>query len=141
MTFLVDTNLVSEWVKPESDPRVVEWWRSIDEDRTFLSVATLAELRQGIQRLPTGRRRNQLTEWLQNDLRERFEGRILDIGDAIADMWGFVVAERFAVGRPIGTMDAFLAATARVHQMALVTRNTKDFSHLDLTLINPWDDA
>jgi predicted nucleic acid-binding protein len=139
VTFLVDTNVVSEWVKPEIAPRIIEWWRSVDEDRTFLSVVTLAELRRGIQRLPSGKRKDRLTEWLQDDLRERFHGRILGIDEAVADMWGFVVAERAAIGRPISAMDAFLAAIARVRETILVTRNTKDFSDLSLMLINPWE--
>lgn len=137
----MDTNVVSEWVKPEIDPQVIEWWRTVDEDRAFLSVVTLAELRRGIQRLPNGRRKGQLTEWLQGDLRERFEGRILEIDEAVADMWGFVVAERSVIGRPINAMDAFLAAIARVREMTLVTRNTKDFSNLSLMLVNPWEAA
>src|SRR5437763_12719977 len=113
MTFLLDTNVVSEWVRPRPDAGVTAWLAEADEDQTFLSVVTLAELRRGIARMARGRRRTRLDEWLRHDLPLRFEDRILPIDNRVALMWGEIVSEREAEGRPITAMDAFIAATAR----------------------------
>jgi predicted nucleic acid-binding protein len=129
---------VSEWVRPRPDPSVVAWLAEADEDRVFLSVVTLAELRRGIARLAESRRRNRLDEWLRRELPLRFEGRILAIDEVIAAAWGDVMAEREARGRPISAMDAFIAATARVHQLTLVTRNAADFEGSVPGIVNPW---
>lgn len=139
MSFLLDTNVVSEWVKPRPDPGVVAWCASIDEDRTFISVVTLAELRHGIERLSMGRRRLRLEEWLQHELLSRFDGRIISIDAAIGDAWGKVVARADKDGQPTNTMDAFLAATAELHQLTVVTRNIGDFRKLTTSVINPWN--
>ncbi|HRQ65123.1 MAG TPA: type II toxin-antitoxin system VapC family toxin [Xanthomonadaceae bacterium] len=138
MSFLLDTNVVSEWVKPRPDPGVVAWLADIDEDRVFISVVTLAELRHGIERLDDSRRRKRLDEWLHDDLPLRFEGRVLPIDAEVAHAWGWVVARREAAGRPIGPMDAFIAAIAQVHDLALVTRNESDFRTTVKTMVNPW---
>ena len=138
MTFLLDTNVVSEWVRARPDPGVVAWLDEVDEDRVFLSVATLAELRSGIARIPTGSRRVRLEDWLGEELPARFEGRILAIDREVALIWGDVVAEREQAGRPIGAMDAFIAATARVRDLTLVTRNTRDFAGSVSAVLNPW---
>ncbi|HEY3777644.1 MAG TPA: type II toxin-antitoxin system VapC family toxin [Rhizomicrobium sp.] len=137
MNFLLDTNAVSEWVKPRPDPGLMDWLATIDEDRVFLSVITLAELRRGIDRMPGGRRRHRLDEWLQNDLPLRFEARLLPIDDRIAEEWGRTVARREASGRPISAMDAFVAATAAIHALTLVTRNVEDFRS-SVEVLDPW---
>ena len=104
-------------------------------------VVTLAELRHGIDRLPSGRRRKRLDEWLTQELRVRFEDRILPIDESIADAWGTIVAKRELAGRPVGVMDAFVAATASVHDLTLVTRNAADFASSVTHIVNPWTDA
>jgi predicted nucleic acid-binding protein len=138
MSFLVDTNVVSEWVKPVPNPGVTAWLANTDEDLVFLSVVTLTELRYGIERMPKGRRQKQLSGWLENELSLRFEGRILAIDGAIADACGRIVAKSEAAGRPIEALDALLAATAEVHQLTLVTRNTSHFQPVLKALLNPW---
>ncbi|MGO1078489.1 type II toxin-antitoxin system VapC family toxin [Inquilinus sp. CA228] len=138
MTFLLDTNVVSEWKKPSPDAGVIAWLANTDEDRTFLSVVTLAELRYGIDRLPGGKRRSLLDHWLTHDLPTRFESRILPIDPAVADTWGIIIARRAAMGRPIGAMDAFMAATAQIHDLTLVTRNISDFEASVTSIVNPW---
>lgn len=138
MSFLLDTNVVSEWVKPQPNAGVVEWIAHVDEDEVFLSVVTFAELRHGIERLATGVRRRRLDEWLRNDLPSRFEGRIVVVDGAIADEWGRLVAHRETRGRPIQAMDALIAATAQVHGLTLVTRNTADFQPSVKSLLDPW---
>ena len=138
MSFLLDTNVVSEWTKPRPNPGVVEWLGQVDEDEVFLSVVTFAELRRGIERLPAGARRERLDEWLRGELPLRFESRIVGVDGAIADEWGRLIAHRETRGRTIHTMDALIAATAQVHGLTLVTRNTEDFQASVKSLLNPW---
>lgn len=138
MSFLLDTNVVSEWVKSRPDRGVVAWLAAVDEDQVFISVVALAELRYGIERMTAGSRRNRLARWLQDDLPPRFDGRILSIDHIVADVWGKVVARSEAAGRPIGAMDAFIAATAEAHGLILVTRNVSDFEATIKAIINPW---
>jgi toxin FitB len=138
MTFLLDTTVVSEWVKLRPNRGVAAWLAKVDEDRVFISVVTLAELRYGIERMAAGSRRKRLDGWLRNDLPLRFEGRVLPIDAIIADSWGKVVARSEAAGRPISAMDALIAATAETHGMTLVTRNTSDFEASLGLIINPW---
>src|SRR3546814_9122433 len=114
VNFLLDTNGVSEWVKQQPNAGVIAWLAWVDEDRVFLSVVTLAEIRHGIERLPAGARRKRLDTWLRDELPLRFEGRVLSVDEAVADSWGKVVASRETTGRPIGVMDAFIAAPANV---------------------------
>jgi predicted nucleic acid-binding protein len=137
MSFLLDTNVVSEWVKPRPNPGLIEWMESTDEDRIFLSVVSLAELRYGVERMAAGKRRSRLEAWLRDELPSRFEGRILSVDINVADGWGKIVSRSESAGRPIGTMDALLAATAEMHGLTLVTRNVSDFPLLKATL-NPW---
>jgi predicted nucleic acid-binding protein len=138
MSFLLDTNVISEWVKPRPDPHLIEWLAEVDEDRTFLSVASFAEIRRGIELLPNGQRRSRLTQWLGEELTARFEGRILPIDRHIAEAWGVLTVRAQRAGATIASLDAFFAATAEAHHLTLVTRNTKDFAALAVSLLDPW---
>ena len=138
MSFLLDTNVVSEWVKPQPNPHVVAWLAEVDEDRVFLSVASLAEIRQGVELMSVGKRRDRLFDWLTGDLPARFEGRILDIDQRTAEAWGVVMARGQKAGLNVHVMDAFFAATAEVHGFTLVTRNVQHFLKLGTPLLNPW---
>jgi predicted nucleic acid-binding protein len=140
VNFLLDTNIVSEWTKPRPNPGVVSWLANADEDRVFISVVTIAELRHGVERLSIGRRRKRLNEWIEGELLFRFDERILPIDAATADAWGRIVAHREGLGRPIGTMDAFIAATAQVHKLTLATRNQTDFEASVAAVVNPWSE-
>jgi hypothetical protein len=137
MNFLLDTNPVSEWVKPRPNAGLIRWIESADEDRVFLSVISLAELRYGVERMPVGARRSRLEEWLRDELPLRFEGRILAVDNQVAEAWGRTVSRCEALGRPMGIMDAFLSASAEVHRLTLITRNVSDFPILK-TVVNPW---
>ena len=138
MSFLLDTTVVSEWVKTRPNRGVVAWLADIDEDRVFISVVTLAELRHGIERMGASSRRKRLDEWLREELPQRFESRVLPIDAAVADAWGTIVAYRERSGRPMSTMDAFMAATAEVHGLTLVTRNASAFRTSVKTIFDPW---
>ena len=141
MNFLLDTNVVSEWTKPRPDAGIVAWLAEADEDRIFISVITIAELRHGIERLAPGARRNRLDSWLSEDVPLRFADRLLAVDVETANIWGRVMAQGRAAGRPPGTMDAFIAATVLRHEMTLVTRNVSDFEKLGVKLTNPWSNA
>jgi toxin FitB len=139
MSFLLDTNVVSEWTKPQPNAGVITWLEKADEDRVFLSVATLAELRHGVDRLASGARRKKLDSWLSEELPLRFESRILPVTAEVADEWGRVIARCEASGRPMAAMDGVIAATAAVHGLTLVTRNTSDFETALKGMLNPWN--
>jgi predicted nucleic acid-binding protein len=138
VNFLLDTNVVSEWIKPHPNPGLMSWMESADEDRIFISVLTFAELRYGVERLSAGRRRSRLEQWLGHDLPLRFESRVLPVDTVVAEAWGRMMSRSEAAGRPMRMIDAFLAATAESRQLTLVTRNISDFHALEFVL-NPWN--
>lgn len=138
MSFLLNTNVISEWVRQRPDPGVVSWLEKVDETAVFLSVVSFAEIRHGIERLPAGARRERLASWLAEDLARRFEGRILAVDRRVAESWGVLMARAARSGGSLGAMDAFFAATADAHGLTLVTRNVKDFAALEMDLFDPW---
>jgi toxin FitB len=138
MSYLLDTNAVSEWVKPRPDPGFVRWLDEVDEDRTYLSVITLGELRKGAERLADGRRRDRLDRWLTGDLPGRFGGRVLPVDAVVADEWGRLLARAGHAGSPVGGFDALIAATAKVHGLQIVTRNVRHFAATGVDVISPW---
>ena len=111
------------------------------EDCLFLSVITMAELRRGVDRLPAGRRRIALNHWLDNDLVQRFDGRILGIDTEVAWAWGRIMAQAERKGRTPGVMDVWIAAIAEVRGLTVVTRNAADFEPLVGRIFNPWHPA
>ena len=138
MRFLLDTNVLSETRRPEPDPRVLEWLDRLDEDRAFISVVTLAEIRRGVALMAHGRRRDALANWLAGDLIDRFEGQILIVDEKVAFAWGDLMAEAKRRGAGLASMDGLIAATATAHGLTLVTRNVPDFRGLDVELLDPW---
>ncbi|MGD0667678.1 MAG: type II toxin-antitoxin system VapC family toxin [Bryobacteraceae bacterium] len=136
--FLLDTNVISELVRPKPDDKVRRWIEETDESILFLSVLTLGEIRNGVSRLRSGRRRGRLELWLQADLPLRFQDRILPIDAAIADRWGTVSAIAAAKGKPVPVIDGLLAATAIHHNLTLVTRNGADVAGTGVPTLNPW---
>jgi toxin FitB len=136
--FLLDTNAVSEWVKPRPDPGIVQWFDEVDEDHTFLSVLTLGELRRGVDRLANGRRRDRLERWLTGDLLDRFTDRVLPVDAPVADEWGRLLARAESAGTAIAGIDGLVAATAKVHNLQVVTRNVRHFRLAGVVVICPW---
>jgi toxin FitB len=135
--WLIDTNIVSEWVKPRPDAGVVRWLGEVDEDRVFLSVVSLAEIRFGVERLVTGRRRSRLDQWLREELPARFAGRIVPVDEEVAAACGRLLARARRAGRGLGAMDALIAATCLARDLALATRNLADFDELGVELFAP----
>ena len=114
--FLLDTNTVSELVSVKPNQRVLDWMDAADENRLFLSAMTLGEIRQGVAALPQSKKRTRLETWLDVDLQTRFAGRILAIDGAVADRWGWIMAQ----GKGITLPDGLLAATALHHNLTAV---------------------
>ncbi|WP_342733492.1 type II toxin-antitoxin system VapC family toxin [Bradyrhizobium sp. B117] len=139
MNLLLDTNVLSEVQRPAPSPKVLAWLDTIDEDRTFISVASIAELRRGVAMLEDGRRRTALAAWLAHDLPARFADRVLPNDHAVAERWGDLMAQSHRTGVALSVMDGFFAATALANSLTLVTRNVKDFAALGVPLLNPWD--
>ena len=134
MSFLVDTCVLSELVKPRPSRDVSEWFDTAPPDALFVSVLTLGEVRKEIEKLPDGRRRGRIVAWLETELPAWFEDRVLPIDAGVADEWGRLMA------RPgnIPAIDGLIAATALRYRLALVTRNKADFSATGVDLLNPW---
>jgi hypothetical protein len=133
--FLLDTNVVSELLKPRPNTAVASWLDSIDEALIYLSVLTLGEIRKGITSLAEPKRRASLESWLVNDVVLRFEGRILSIDHPVADRWGRIVG---ASKTPLPVIDVLLAATALHHDLTFVTRDTRSVIATGVSLLNPW---
>ena len=136
--YLLDTNVLSEGLRPTPDANVESWTSSTGEEDLYISVVTLAEIHRGVRILAAGKRREALDKWLRVDLMNRFDRRILGLTVEIADVWGETMARAKANGRGLQVMDGFILATALTHSMTLVTRNTKDFARLGVEMINPW---
>ena len=135
MSYLIDTNVISELARPKPSKAVLIWFDSIPSDALNISVLTLGEIRKGIEQMPEGARREKLRVWLEHDLIEWFGNRILPIDIAVSDRWGRLVAQ---MGRPVPSIDSLLAATALHHELRMVTRNQKDFNYPGLEVVNPW---
>ena len=138
--FLLDTNVVSELVKPKPDPKVFSWFQKVDQNLCYLSVLTVGEIRKGIVVLSDAKRRVTIEAWLENDLHACFEGRILPVSEDIADRWGTLTGQTSLKGKLIPVIDGLIAATAIHHNLTLVTRNTKDVEDTGVNLFNPWQD-
>jgi len=137
LSYLIDTNVLSEIRRKSPDANVVQWINSRPATSLFLSVLTLGELRKGIDSLADSKRRLKLLDWLETELPLFFAGRILSIDEGVADRWGQLMA---TAGRPIPAIDSLLGATAAYHGLTMVTRNSKDFKNLGLKVLNPWTD-
>lgn len=135
MSYLVDTNVLSELRRKVPNAGVVEWFARRPASTLYLSVLTLGEIRRGVEGVADAERRAALIDWLEVDLPTFFTGRVLPVDVHVADRWGRIVA---AAGRPIAAIDGLLAATALHHDLRLVTRNVRDFSDFGLQVINPW---
>jgi hypothetical protein len=135
MSYLLDTNVLSETIRRKPNRSVISWLDQIPGEALFVSVLTLGEIRKGIELLGDRKRREKLRLWLEHDLHAWFEERILSIDFAVADRWGRLLAE---AQRPLPAIDSLLAATALHHDLRLVTRNAGDFKYPGLVVINPW---
>lgn len=135
MSYLLDTNVLSELRRREPDPGVVAWINERPATTLFLSVLTLGEIRKGVENLADSPRRLALLDWLETELPAYFAGRLLAVDAGVSDRWGRLQAQ---AGRPLPAIDSLLAATALHHGQVLVTRNSRDFVYPGLEVVNPW---
>ena len=138
MSWLLDTCVVSELVRPRPKASVVSWVLERDEDELFLSVITIGELEKGIARLPDSPKRVALEQWVRRDLADRFRDRLLAVDSGVAGRWGALVGASEARGRPLPVIDSLIAATALQHDLTVVTRNTDDLEDCGAHCLNPW---
>ena len=139
MTYLLDTCLVSELLKPRPSRSVTAWLAAQREDDLHVSVLTLGEIQKGVAQLPESRKKARLQSWLDRDLRDRFRGRIAPIDDRVALMWGRVAGGALSRGRPLPVIDSLIAATALVLDAAVVTRDEDNIRAAGANTINPWE--
>ena len=137
--FLLDTNCISELVRPTPAPRVMEWMEAADEALLYLSVLTIGEIRKGLAGLPQSKRSTRLETWLEVELQARFAGRMLAIDAGVADRWGLIAAEAKRKGKALAVIDSLIAATAVHHNLTVVTRNVSDFANMQIQVLNPWE--
>jgi len=138
MSYLLDTNVVSETIRRRQNKTVIGWLEQVPAEALFVSVLTLGEIRKGVEKLTDVERREKLRTWLEHELPAWFHGRVLPVDLAVADHWGRLLAK---VGRPVPSVDSLLAATALHYELRLVTRNTGDLDYPGLEVINPWQQS
>ncbi len=138
MSFLLDTCVISELVRPVPDVGVVQWIEKHDEFDLYLSVITLGEIQKVISRLSSGKKKSRLTSWLREELEVRFSERIIPITPEIGIRWGNMLGSAENNGQPLSVVDALIAATASVHGLILVTRNIRDFDGCSIDIQDPW---
>jgi predicted nucleic acid-binding protein len=135
---LLDTNVVSEIIRPQPSPAVLQWMSNQQGLELFIPSITKAEILYGVEILAKGKRRKLLESMLAGMFDVDFSGRILPFDAACAAVFAEIAGERKRLGRPISVFDAQIASIARVHRAKLATRNVADFEHCRLSIINPW---
>ena len=135
---VLDTNVLSELFRPVPSKSVVEWLAAQEPPSVFITTVTQAEILYGVEVLPDSRRRTRLGAAIEKVFASEFHGRILPFDEDAARLFPKIVAGREALGRPISQLDAMIAAVARSRRAALITRNTADFEHCGIRIVNPW---
>ncbi len=138
MSYLIDTCCISELVKKKPNPGVVKWFANQDELSMYLSVITFGELKKGIEKLPDSKKKKELNRWIKEDLSRRFKNRVLNINIEVVNKWGEILADAEKNGKTLPAIDSLIAATALVHDLSVVTRNTQDMEGSGVEVINPW---
>ncbi len=139
MRYLLDTCVISELAKPEPNEKVVSWATQNDEENFYLSTLTFGELHKGVSKLPPSKRKENLLQWVEHDLKDRFKTRIIDITLKVAKQWGETQGISESQGRPMPTIDGLIAATGLAHDLTVVTRNIADMQQSGVSLLNPWE--
>jgi len=138
LNFLLDTCVISELVKPKPNSKIIEWIRNCHEQNLFLSSLTIGEIKKGISKLSESKKKRNLMHWLENDLLQRFNQRILAIDESVALTWGDMLSSCEKKGIQVPVIDGLIASTAIVHGMTLVTRNIEDIEPTGVAVHNPW---
>ena len=139
MAFLLDTNVVSETVRPRPRQRVLHWIEARNPSDLFLAAQTIGELVRGARKARDQERRERFGRWIEQDLARQFDGRVLAFDGRTAAIWGRLMGDGDRAGRRPAAADAQIAAVAIQHGLVLVTRNVRDFAQFDVELLNPWN--
>lgn len=137
MNYLLDTCVISELVKQSPDDKVIEWLDTTPNERLYLSVITIGEIRKGLAKLPESKKKSLLTNWL-NTLLEDYQSRIYTVNLTVAENWGNIQGNAEKNGIPMASIDSIIAAIAYTYNLVLVTRNESDFFAGNIPIINPW---
>jgi len=138
MKYLLDTCVISEIIKPRADENVISWMQKQDEESLYLSVLTFGEIEKGIEKSPDRARKRKLQLWVEDDLKKRFEGRILPINIDVSIKWGAIQGASELLGKPMPAIDGLIAVSGLVHNCIVVTRNVSGMEQSTVELLNPW---
>lgn len=138
MKYLLDTCIISELIKPSPSEAVVEWISNIPEENLYLSSITIGEIQKGISKLVDSKKKINLQNWLDNDLSDRFESKIISIDKDICLTWGIITASAEKRGKKLASIDSLIAATAINKNLTVVTRNTSDMIESGANIFDPF---
>jgi predicted nucleic acid-binding protein len=138
MKYLLDTCVISELIKPKADKNVISWIKNQDEDTLYLSVLTFGEKEKGIEKSPNEARKRKLKLWVEEDLKKRFEGRIVPVNMDVSVKWGAIQGKSELLGKSLPAIDGLIAVSGLVHNCIVVTRNVSDMEQSTVELLNPW---
>ncbi len=135
---LLDTNIVSEVMKPRPTESVVAWLNGQDSENLYISAVTIGEITYGLRILPDGKRRSALRERFERFVALAFDQRVLAYDESAARVYGALMGERKEIGLPLGFPDGQIAAIARLNHLAVATRNVSDFENCGIDVVNPF---
>jgi toxin FitB len=138
MNYLLDTCLLSELAKSKPDEKVVDWVLSENETSFYVSVLTFGELHKGVEKLPESKKKKELQVWIENELKNRFQNRIIGIDMRVSILWGKIQCFAEKKGKPMPAIDSLIAATGIAYELTVVTRNVTDMEQSGVKLLNPW---
>ncbi|BAQ63188.1 VapC toxin protein (plasmid) [Geminocystis sp. NIES-3708] len=139
MTYLLDTCVISEYIKKKPNPLVIEWLDNQAKDNLWLSILTIAELKKGIFKIRNNqpKRYQKLSQWLEF-VKTKFDGHILPLNEEVLNTWAEITGESEACGKKLSVIDSLIGATAQQYNLIIVTRNINDFNFSSLPIFNPW---
>lgn len=138
MKYLLDTNIISEFISKTPNKNVIDYILALNENDLYLSVITIGEIKAGIEKLDNGSKKEKLLHWLENDLLNRFQNKIIDIDTEVMLQWGTINNRLKQLGKPLPIMDSLIGATSEIKGFVLITRNEKDFKNLNIKMVNPF---
>jgi toxin FitB len=138
MNYLLDTCLISELSKLKPNEKVVDWVLSENETNFYVSVLTFGELHKGVQKLPASKKKEELQVWIEDELKNRFQNRIIGIDMRVSILWGKIQCFAEKKGKPMPAIDSLIAATGIAYELTVVTRNVTDMEQSGVKLLNPW---
>ena len=139
MKYLLDTCIVSELIKKAPNKNVITWFQNQDESNLYLSILTFGEIQKGIEKAPDGIRKRKLELWVEEDLKKRFEGRIIPFDLKVATKWGSIQGLAEKAGKPMPAIDGLIAVSGLFYNCTVVTRNISDMEQSSAELFNPWE--